>query len=115
MYRSLPRGTTWLDQLYNPRKVTRMRRHQRELAQGPGFTKREFAALVRKYHGRCLRCRKGGLKLEPDHVTPIAKGGAHHIRNIQPLCRKCNFAKGTQIEDYRPRHVDRWMREIRGI
>jgi hypothetical protein len=114
MYRPLPPGATLFDALYAPGKVTRLRRQQRERAQGPGYTTAEFAALVRKYRGRCVGCGKGGLKLQADHVIPIAKGGPHHIRNIQPLCKKCNFAKGTRTDDYRRSDVARWLREIRG-
>ena len=37
---------------------------------------------------------------EVDHVIPRAKGGSHHIENLQLLCGACNRAKGvgTQAE-----------------
>lgn len=60
---------------------------------------------IKKYFGFiCLRCRKPEtliFKLEPDHVVPVARGGAHHAINIQPLCRGCNAWKGAKTIDYR--------------
>jgi hypothetical protein len=50
-----------------------------------------------------------GLKLVPDHVLPLSKGGTSFILNIQPLCHAyaagtpagCNNLKGAQFIDYR--------------
>lgn len=96
------------------RRQRRLRRRLLEKLQGPGWTPQQWETLVRKYHHRCVCCRKKGLQLEPDHVEPIEKGGAHHITNIQPLCKRCNMRKGARYHDYRPRDVREWEREIRG-
>src|SRR5262249_18005029 len=71
------------------------------------------AALVKKYYSRCLCCRAKSRSLVPDHVVPLAKGGPHHISNIQPLCSRCNSIKGTNSVDYRPTDMSRWLRDIR--
>lgn len=97
------------------RRQRRLRRKLLEKMQGPGWTDHQWEALKRKYHRRCLCCRKKGLELEPDHVEPIEKGGAHHINNIQPLCKACNMRKGARYKDYRPSDVREWERQIRGL
>jgi 5-methylcytosine-specific restriction endonuclease McrA len=96
------------------RRQRRLRRQLLEKMQGAGWTEHQWQALKRKYNNRCLCCRKKGLKLEPDHVEPIEKGGVHHISNIQPLCKACNMKKGARYKDYRPSDVREWEREIRG-
>lgn len=97
------------------RRQRRLKRHLFEKRQGPGWTANQWEALKRKYHYRCVCCRKKGLKLEPDHIDPIDNGGAHHISNIQPLCKACNMKKGARFRDYRPKDVRRWEHEIRGV
>jgi 5-methylcytosine-specific restriction endonuclease McrA len=51
----------------------------------------------------CLCCgeQEPEIKLEMDHVKPLALGGKHCISNIQPLCRSCNASKGATYADYR--------------
>lgn len=96
------------------RRQRRLKRQLLELRQGPGWTVDQWEALKRKYHHRCVCCRKKGLKLEPDHIDPIDKGGTHHISNIQPLCKPCNMKKGARYYDHRPKDVREWERKIRG-
>ena len=96
------------------RRQRRLIRQLLEMRQGVGWTADQWEALKKKYHHRCVCCRKKGIKLEPDHVDPIDKGGAHHISNIQPLCKRCNMKKGARYRDYRPKNVGQWEREIRG-
>lgn len=67
------------------------------------YTAEQWAALV-EFYGACLRCGAEG-PLTPDHVIPLAKGGANHIGNIQPLCGSCNSSKGVKDTDYRDRHL----------
>lgn len=60
----------------------------------------EWIALREQYDNRCLKCHQQ-KPLVMDHVISLSIGGAHHISNIQPLCRRCNARKFTAIEDYR--------------
>lgn len=72
--------------------------------QGPGFTTFEWACMRSFFGNRCLSCgRKDGAhnSLQPDHVIPLSRGGAHCIRNIQPLCSRCNSTKKEKSTDYR--------------
>lgn len=79
----------------------RQRRRSRLSTSGEHFTTEEWLILCRHYGNKCLRC--GEQKpLSVDHVIPICKGGSNAISNIQPLCRSCNSAKGTNTIDYRP-------------
>lgn len=67
------------------------------------FTLDEWLALKRAYEYTCLACRRQEpeIKLVPDHVVPIARGGANDIDNIQPLCEICNKRKNAKTIDYR--------------
>lgn len=81
---------------------TNSRRARKAKASGE-CTAEEFALLCARYDNRCLRCRRKGLKLTIDHIVPLSKTGtSNDISNVQPLCRKCNSAKGPKAIDYRP-------------
>ena len=45
----------------------------------------------------CGRTRFDGVKLEVDHIIPVAKGGSDNISNLQTLCRECNRGKSAKI------------------
>jgi 5-methylcytosine-specific restriction endonuclease McrA len=78
-------------------------RRARKLASVGQFTLAEWLALCEKYDHRCLCCGKQApeIKLSPDHVIPLARGGGNDIGNIQPLCVRCNCRKSAQTIDYR--------------
>lgn len=65
-------------------------------------TAAEWNALVLFCGGKCVLCRVEG-KVARDHIKPIYQGGSHSIKNIQPLCRSCNSAKGSCSKDHRPK------------
>jgi len=52
---------------------------------------------------RCVRCGASkddtDVRLEIDHILPVAKGGTNDIDNLQTLCHDCNINKGAIIED----------------
>lgn len=75
-------------------------RRARKQQSGGSYTTAEWRELCAKYGHACLCCGKA-VKLTPDHVVPIAKGGANDISNIQPLCLPCNLRKATKTTDYR--------------
>lgn len=89
----------------NPQKE-RQKKHTRRArvrdANGQ-FTAAEWEALKAQHHHTCLRCgrREPEITLTPDHVIALANGGTNDIGNIQPLCQRCNSAKGTRTYDYR--------------
>lgn len=81
---------------------THARRARERKADGR-FTPSEWRAIKRKYGNRCLCCGKKPpqVKLTPDHVIPLSRGGSNGIDNIQPLCLTCNLQKATKVIDYR--------------
>jgi len=67
------------------------------------FTLSEWEALKEQWDYTCLSCKKkiSEIKLSPDHIIPLSKGGKNTIDNIQVLCLKCNLKKNNKIIDYR--------------
>lgn len=71
------------------------------------FTPTEWLKLKEEFTNHCIRC--GGaepfVKLSPDHVIPLSKGGKDTIDNIQPLCcmriGNCQSKKGINDTNYR--------------
>lgn len=55
------------------------------------FTVEQLAARWAYFGNRCWVCRS--VATETDHVKPIAKGGAHMLCNLRPICRTCNAGK----------------------
>ncbi len=45
----------------------------------------------------CGKQAKDGVKLEVEHIIPIAKGGKTVIDNLQTLCKQCNRGKRDSI------------------
>lgn len=85
----------------HPEKVAEAnhRRRARLLAAEGSYSAQEWTTLCERYGNRCLAC--GSEDVTVDHVVPLSLGGSNYIENIQPLCLRCNSAKGTQTIDYR--------------
>ena len=89
-------GSDWAE---HHRRLLRkeIRRQRLEEARARGtHTAIEWAEILDRFNGRCVRC---GCYPEPrpckDHITPIYMGGSDAADNLQPLCRQCNTAKGS--------------------
>lgn len=85
----------------NSNKKTRATRLSVAKKKG-NHTKEEWEEM-KSFFGGCVKCQgQSGLKnFDRDHIIPIYMGGSHRIDNIQPLCAKCNAAKGKDTTDYR--------------
>lgn len=57
-------------------------------------------AIYERDHYRCRKCGRRTNDLEVDHIIPIAKGGKSTFDNLQTLCHRCNYKKGSSIENY---------------
>ena len=44
----------------------------------------------------CTACGAAGPS-DIDHIVPIARGGAHTIGNLMPLCKPCNSSKNDML------------------
>lgn len=55
------------------------------------FTPEQLALRWAYYGNKCWICR--GPATASDHVKPIAKGGAHMLSNLRPICKSCNSTK----------------------
>lgn len=54
--------------------------------------------VLKRDNFRCVKCGANpkedkNVKLEIDHIIPVAKGGLSKIDNLQTLCYKCNQGK----------------------
>ncbi len=78
------------------------RRKLRKQGNGGSHTYAEWLALKRHYGNSCAHCGRTEpeVRLTVDHILPISKGGPDSIQNIQPLCLKCNMAKGSSVPAY---------------
>lgn len=57
------------------------------------FTKRELNQRLSMFGNKCWIC--GSSATAVDHVKPIARGGAHILANLRPICCACNSKKGS--------------------
>lgn len=74
------------------------------------FTYKEWEEKLKSTNGVCKRCGTyvGIDNLERDHIYPIAQAYKDYletgikriytIEDIQPLCRRCNAIKGSEVE-----------------
>lgn len=80
-------------------RASKARRRAREAkAEGNGYTALELKQLLTKQRWKCVYCN-ANLKrrgYHADHRTPLAKGGANTIRNIQMTCPTCNQKKSAR-------------------
>ena len=72
------------------------RRIARIAENGGRIAASDMRAHRAKYGKKCAMCGEKGLRLEADHIVPIARGGPHVISNIQFLCKPCNASKHSR-------------------
>ena len=56
--------------------------------------------ILKEGNFRCALCgatAKDGVRLEVDHIIPIAKGGTSDKSNLQVLCHRCNKGKSDDL------------------
>ena len=39
-----------------------------------------------------------GILMTKDHIIPLSKGGLDELKNLQPLCERCNKEKGSNVD-----------------
>ena len=45
----------------------------------------------------CQLCRVSGVRIEVDHIVPVARGGTDAMDNLQTLCFDCNRGKRDSL------------------
>lgn len=55
----------------------------------------------KSYHLNLYAIDENGKEvlMTKDHILPKSKGGQDHVDNYQPMCVRCNKAKGNNIEE----------------
>lgn len=48
-----------------------------------------------RFDNCCAYCGST-VDIQIEHVVPISMGGLHHINNVLPACRACNYSKAAQ-------------------
>ena len=90
------------------RDARRIRAQRLAAARALGtHTDAEWRALVDRFGGRCVRCGCMPHAVEKDHIKPLYQGGSDAIDNLQPVCARCNCAKGPEAINwvaYRDEH-----------
>lgn len=65
------------------------------------FKRDEVSELLVRCHRRCCICHRFcGVKIETDHIDPVACGGKDHIDNAIPVCFECH----AEIHSYNDKH-----------
>jgi len=62
-----------------------------------------FNEMKKFFNNVCVRCEgeSGLINVERDHIIPRYQGGDDSVKNMQPLCAKCNTSKGPETIDWR--------------
>ncbi|MBQ2883822.1 MAG: HNH endonuclease [Alphaproteobacteria bacterium] len=68
--------------------------------EGKYFAK-EKVSSDKSYHLNLYAIDENGKEvlMTKDHILPKSKGGQDHVDNYQPMCVRCNKAKGNNIEE----------------
>lgn len=98
-------------QLANPEAVrehSRLRHQRLKAALVNDLTEPQWQAILSEHGHRCAYCGRSDVKLGQDHVTPLARGGAHSAANVVPACFPCNQRKALNDAPLPPPSV--WTR-----
>lgn len=87
----------------NPDKVedsTRRRRAAKYSADREGYTAADLNALWHEQDGSCYYCQTPLFAYyHIEHKTPLSRGGADSLKNIQLACPTCNLRKCAKTAD----------------
>jgi 5-methylcytosine-specific restriction endonuclease McrA len=75
--------------------VYQQNRRKRAVAAGGKLSPNIRHKLIGLQRGKCACCRADlkKIKMNLDHIMPLALGGAHSDENVQLLCQPCNNQK----------------------
>jgi hypothetical protein len=89
-------------------------RRKARLKAGGVLLPEEWLALLGFCGSTCLRClaKEPDVQITIDHIVPISRNGANTIRNVQPLCSRCNKSKNARTVDFRTPGILAFVREM---
>lgn len=61
-----------------------------------GFTIEDWNKTLETFGNKCVYCESRDTPTI-DHWIPLARGGRHHIGNIVPACKSCNYKKKDKL------------------
>lgn len=81
------------------------------MANAKGYRLKTKREVWKKANGRCAHCgRRAGSKSQTvDHFIPQIRGGTWDRRNLAPLCKTCNWSRGS--EPVNPREYYKYAEE----
>lgn len=80
----------------HPDAVSEIRHRYRARKKGSNAFRIDHRFIRWLYASSCVVC--GSSKsIHADHVIPLSRGGRHSEGNLQPLCQRCNTAKGAKL------------------
>lgn len=83
-------------------KQARMRKVSRRLELESGVWAALRSAVFLRDDFTCRYCGARGVRLEADHVIPVARGGTTCMENLATACFPCNRSKGSKLlEEWR--------------
>ncbi len=59
----------------------------------------DFPFMPLEVNYTCRYCGARGVRLEADHVIPVARGGATCMKNLATACFPCNRSKGSKLPE----------------
>lgn len=65
----------------------------------------DWEEMVTFFEFTCVKCFDRNSGVVKDHIVPIYQEGSDGLDNLQPLCQKCNCAKGPERIDYRSKYA----------
>jgi hypothetical protein len=76
------------------------RRAAKNVTSDKSVTYRSIKGLLCQQDNKCIYCEKDiSISFHIDHKTPLMRGGAHKINNIQLLCAYCNLSKNKKTHE----------------
>ena len=82
-------------------EMTLQQIRERDPVYGEKLRNTVFNAALENGFYKCKRCGMTSANkkdFQIDHIVPISKGGKTVLKNLQLLCRKCNWIKSDHIE-----------------
>jgi len=95
--------------LTNSNFLTKRGERMHNARQKGTHTDQEWQEMLNFFNHTCVKCEgeSGLTNVEKDHIKPVYQGGSDSIRNLQPLCARCNASEGPKVKDYRVEYCNR--------